>query len=307
VRVILLHNPGAGSQAGAESEKLVEMLREAGHEVRYQSCKDDGWDQVLDEPADLIAVAGGDGTVSRVAKRMVGRNMPIAPLPAGTANNIARTLGLIGKPWEELVRSWPEARRVKLDVGIAEGPWGKRYFVEGVGAGLFACLLSSDPDRKLAQVERPDERVAQALEMLKRRANDCTPVDLEATLDGSDISGRYLLFEAVNLMYVGPNLYLAPDSQPGDGQLDVVLVTEAERERLKNYLDTWQDNRERIAVLPSHRGKHLRMQWDGFELHIDDQLWPQSGEKPARSQAAIDVRISGETVEFLAPPQAKKE
>jgi diacylglycerol kinase (ATP) len=306
VRVTLIHNPGSGNQVKGQSAKLVALLRKAGHTVRYESADADGWDKALKEPAELVAVAGGDGTVSRVAKRMVGRGVPIAPLPLGTANNISRTLGLVERTLENLVHGWPEARRVKLDVGIAEGPWGKRYFVEGIGVGLFTCLLSDGvPKKKLARVTRPDKRVAQALEMLRKRADDCPAIDLDAKLDGKDVSGRYLLAEALSILYVGPNLFLAPDSKPGDGTFDLVLVTEAERERLREYLSQWQTNKERLAVLPSQQGKRLQMVWNGFELHIDDQLWPEK--KATHKRGEIDVRIEGAAVEFLAPAEKKPE
>jgi diacylglycerol kinase family enzyme len=307
VRVTLIHNPDAGSQPDGNAEKLARMLREAGHEVRLQSCKESNWARALQESADLVAVAGGDGTVARVAKAMVGRGIPVAPLPAGTANNISRTLGLVDRPWEELVAAWPEARRVKLDIGVARGPWGERYFIEGVGAGLFACLLSdSDPKRKPARHKGAEERVTHSLEMLKKRSVDCEAVEIAATLDGKDLSGRYLLFEALCILHIGPNLFLAPDSQPGDGTFDVVLVTEAERDRLTNYLTSWQENRERLSVLPSHRGKHLRIDWNGFELHIDDELWPEHGTQ-APPGGAIDLRIGATTVEFIAPDSKKTE
>jgi diacylglycerol kinase (ATP) len=300
VRVTLVHNPGAGKQARNEARKLVALLRAAGHTTRYQSAKSEDWAEALAEDADLIAVAGGDGTVSRVAKRMVGRATPIAPLPLGTANNISRTLGITDRGLGGLVRGWPEARRVKLDVGIAEGPWGKRHFVEGIGVGLFTCLLSRDkPDAKLARIKRADRRVARALEMLKERVKECPPVDIEAKLDGKALAGRYVLLEALSILYVGPNLFLAPDSHPGDGTFDLVMVTEAERDRLLEYLTKWQENKERLAVLPSERGHRLTMEWDGFEIHIDDELWPEK--KSSRKHGKIDIRIEGAAVEFLAP------
>jgi diacylglycerol kinase (ATP) len=299
VRVTLIHNPGAGKQGRNDAGGLVALLREAGHEVRYQSSKDDGWEQTLDEPADLVAVAGGDGTVSRVARRLAGRGIPVAALPAGTANNISRSLGLVERPFEELVRSWPQARRVKLDVGIAEGPWGTRQFVEGIGAGLFARLLATSGKAIKRRKMRPDKKVANALERLKRRAQRAKPLALKAWIDGDDISGKYLLLEAVNIPYVGSNLFLAPDSKPGDGHLEVVLVTEAERERLVKYLETWQENRERLAVLPSHRGKSLKLEWTGFEIHIDDKLWPQKGDA-AEPPARVEAHVNGQ-VEFLVP------
>jgi diacylglycerol kinase family enzyme len=306
VRVTLIHNPGAGKQAKNEAKKLLGIVRAAGHKVRYQSAKSEDWAAALAEDADLIAVAGGDGTVSRVAKRMVGRSIPIAALPLGTANNISRTLGIIDLDVKALVRGWPEARRVKLDVGIAEGPWGKRYFVEGIGVGLFTCLLSRQkPDAKLARIKRPDKRVARALELLKERVKDCPPIEIEAKLDGKTVAGRYLLLEALSILYVGPNLFLAPDSQPGDGRFDLVMVTEAERDRLLEYLSKWQENKERLAVLPSQRGQRLTMAWDGFEIHIDDQLWPEK--KSRRKRSEIDVRIEGAAVDFLAPGRKEAE
>ncbi len=217
MRITLIHNPGAGSR-NADGDKLLKLLEEEGHEVRVQSADDDGWDKALSWPADWVAVAGGDGTVARVAKAVVGRGIPLAPLPAGTANNIARSLGLVDRPWEELIHGWPNARRVKLDVGLATGPWGKRYFVEGVGAGLFACLLSR-PASKGRRVQRkpPEARVDGALHRLETEAETCKPVEMRMSLDGKDLSGRYLLAEALSLPYVGPNLFLAPDSQLGDG------------------------------------------------------------------------------------------
>jgi diacylglycerol kinase (ATP) len=304
VRVTLIHNPGAGSQSTDGLRALLKLLKDVGHRVRHQSVKEDGWDKALDWPAELVAVAGGDGTVGRVARRMVSRSLPIAPLPCGTANNISRTLGLHDRPFEELVRGWESVRRVKLDVGIADGPWGERYFVEGVGVGLFATLLSM-PDEDAKRTKPPERAVEGALRRLKSVAARCEPVELAAALDGKDISGRYLMLEAINLPYVGPNLFLAPDSQPGDGHFDVVLVTEAERDRLLQYLDQWQDNRERLAVLPTLQGKRLQIEWTGFELHIDDKLRPKKNADPDEVAGLVEARVGADTVEFLVPDVKK--
>src|SRR5262245_33223083 len=122
VRVTLIHNPGAGLQGTGDARRLEKLLRRFGHDVRYHSSKEKGLRRVLKKDADLVAVAGGDGTVGRVTRRMVGRGTPVAVLPSGTANNIARSLGLLGRHFEDLVQGWEEARRVKLDVGVAAGP-----------------------------------------------------------------------------------------------------------------------------------------------------------------------------------------
>lgn len=297
MRITLVHNPRAGRRASTGGE-LKKLLQGAGHEVRYQSAKEDGWKQALKKPADLVVVAGGDGTVGRVTRRMAGRGIPIALLPSGTANNIARTLGQLERPFEELVRGWESGRRVRLDVGVARGPWGERYFVEGLGLGLFANLLGHSQAARPRKTKQP---VEDALERLKRLAEKCEAVEVVAKLDGKDISGRYLLLEALNLRYVGPNLHLAPDNPPGDGYFEVVLVAEAERSRLAQYLEQWQHNRERLAVLPSRRGKRLRIEWTGFALHIDDKLKPKENAKPKEMAGVVEARMDGTTVEFLVP------
>jgi len=304
VRVTLIHNPGAGKQDATSAKALLKMLRREGHKPRYQSAKERGWARVLDKKAGLVVVAGGDGTVANVTRHMVGRGVPMAVLPSGTANNIARSLGLLKRPFEELVRGWRDARRVRLDVGIACGPWGERYFVEGVGAGLFADMLVRSEENKAKrekerETTRPKQVVNNALRRLKEAAERDEPVEIAAQLDGVDISGRYLLFEAVNLPFIGPSLYIAPDTKAGDGQLEVVLVPEHQRGRLVRYLDHWQENRERLSLLPSRRGKHLQIEWTGFALHIDDKLRPKQKAEADEVAGLVDVRVNGAAVEFL--------
>jgi diacylglycerol kinase family enzyme len=73
--------------------------------------------------------------------------------------------------------------------------------------------------------------VEAGLVRLREQALHAEPLEIAARLDGEDISGRYLMFEAINMPYIGPNLHLAQQSEPGDGHLDVLLVTDAERDR----------------------------------------------------------------------------
>jgi diacylglycerol kinase (ATP) len=306
VRITLIHNPGSGDDDQLEPEALVELIQKAGHEVRYQSVRDEGWEALLEQPADLVAVAGGDGTVASVAKRMIGRGVPLAVLPLGTANNVSRTLGVYGLPPEAQVAGWETWPRQNLDAGLACGPWGATHFIEAFGAGLFAWVMPvADASTTLNNFDTAEAKIAYAMKMLQDRLDQSPPLTLEATLDGRDLSGDYVMCEAMLMQYVGPNLYLAPDAHLGDGLLDVVLVTQTEREQLSHYLSTWQKGVLHPPELPSHRGRHLQLRWSGYPVHIDDKVWPDDSAAPASTSGSIDVTIEPKALQVVAPKAPK--
>ena len=114
MRVVqMIHNPGAGDEEH-EKEDLVELIQKHGFECRYSSTKKK-LEEGFNEEAELLIVAGGDGTIRKVTKELVKRKAldktwPIGLLPLGTANNIAKTLELEGEH-EELIKSWHDNKQ----------------------------------------------------------------------------------------------------------------------------------------------------------------------------------------------------
>lgn len=301
MKVTLLHNADAGDDDQPTLGQLEALIKEAGHEVRSQSAKKAGWSKALKKRVDLIAVAGGDGTVGKVARRMAGKETPLAILPMGTANNIAKSLGIAGRAATELISGWADAERLPFDAGIATGPWGTRHFIESVGLGLFAQAIPWTKRNESMMQQSADVRIAYSLQLMREHLNGSVPLPLQATLDGQDISGAYVLLEAMNIRYVGPNLFLAPDVEHGAGLLHVVSVTGEDRERLRTYLAEWQNGKMWPSDLGVYNGKRLEMEWTGFPLHIDDKLWPEENETPPQAPAPIEITIEQGALQFLVP------
>ncbi len=302
VRVTLIHNADAGDDDKLTPEQLAAAIEQAGHEVRTQSIQEDGWSEVLAQPAELVAVAGGDGTVGEVARRLVGKQIPIAVMPLGTANNIAKSLGLVERDACRLVAGWPSAARLAFDLGIATGPWGRRHFIEGVGVGVFTQAMPWITRREsIAGARSGEMRVADALRQLREHLHGVVPLQLNAVLDGRDIAGRYVLFEVLNTRYVGPNLFLAPDVAHGEGLLHVVGVTEDQREELAAYLADWQDGKTWPAELGVHTGRRMELEWTGYPVHLDDASWPQENDLAPTSPVAIELTIERAALQFLVP------
>ncbi|HSE88666.1 MAG TPA: diacylglycerol kinase family protein [Candidatus Binatia bacterium] len=298
----MIHNPDAGDDQQPSSDELLGLIRHAGHTSLYQSSKDENWQGALEQSCDIVAVGGGDGIVGTVAKNLIGQQVPIAVLPMGTANNIAKTLGLIDRPLGQLIAGWATAPRVKFDVGMASGPWNRKYFIEGLGVGLFSetmYRLDATNNVDLSHLDDTGEKVRSVLKILKERLLSFTPNRLKITLDGRDMSGEYIVLEVMNISYIGPNLCLAPHANLSDGLLDVVLVSKNEQDNFSRCLSHCIEGKLPYPSLTVRKAQHLQIEWDGFTVHIDDEVWPDKTSEFPTSFNAIDVKVNRHALEFL--------
>ena len=305
MKATLIYNPGAGVAEQPSCEQVLGLIRHAGHDVSSVSLTDERCEEELRQPVDLVAVAGGDGTVGQVAKRLLGLRTPIAVIPMGTANNIGKSLGLADRPLSQWIESWSTARRVKFDLGIAAGPWGSQCFIEGMGIGLFTGTMSrldASGNIEIAHLDHPGKKIISVLDMLCQRLQNYPAQKVELTLDGESMSGDYILLEMMNTRFVGPNLFLASDADPGDGFLDVVFVPSAERRKFSRYLSSWKKGKTRPADFLVRRAREITMEWTGFAVHIDDEVWPDKGVSFDRASMTITVTVDHHAAELLAPP-----
>lgn len=299
MKILLLHNPTAGD--GEPSPKrLQRLLRDAGHDVVYQSTKAKDVADVFEQPADLVAVAGGDGTFAKVAKRLAGRGIPIALLPLGTANNIATTLGLRGTV-KELIHGWRIASRRRFDVGLARGPWGESRFVEGVGIGVFTeamCLADTHEEQGRSPPADRARRFARDLRLLHQTAASLAADPSVITIDDEEIADPILLCEVMNIRSLGPQLTLTPDADPGDGFLDVLCATAYQRETLVGYLANREPNDCLPPPLPVRRARRIRITTHARRARIDDEI--ELVDPPAAAGPwTLEIRIEPGAIEVL--------
>jgi diacylglycerol kinase family enzyme len=271
LRVIVLHNPTAGD-AEHRPQAIVSALEEAGHDVEWESTKEDGWEAALDRGAELFVVAGGDGTVQKVFRRLAGKDVPVTLLPVGSANNVARSLGFDDDDPGRLVRGWPSARRVACDVGSISSGQEQHRFVESAGGGAFADALerAEEADGDLGA----DEKIEQGLGRLHKSLAAARPAPWELSVDGDDLSAELVGLEVLNVRDLGPRITLAPEADPTDGLLNVVLIRNVDAAALAAYVDE-----RREGGLPELPAFDVRTAREivfrpplGTPLHYDDDL-----------------------------------
>ena len=141
--VQLIYNPVAGQKVfKTRLDYMVEMFQNAGYELRIHrtSSNDDFSTFFKDrsfEDCEAVIVAGGDGSFNRTVNALKENNLdiPVGIIPAGTANDFARHIG-IPDSIQNAINVVSKLNYKKLDLGKANG----RYFVNVCSGGLLTNI-----------------------------------------------------------------------------------------------------------------------------------------------------------------------
>ncbi len=228
--------------------------------------------QAVKDGADLVLVCGGDGTVTAAAAGLAGTGIPLAVIPFGTGNLLARNLGLPMDHGEALTVALTGRDR-QLDVGSANG----RLFLTMAGLGLDAKMLdgASEPVKKrFGWVAY----VGSALRHLWDR-----PMRITLRTDGEPLLRRRASgVIAGNVGALQGGLPLLPDAQPDDGRLDLVVLT-------ARGLGSWLGVAAYV-VLRRPGGTHRVLRRTFRELRVETgraHLWELDGEVIGRTQQLV--------------------
>lgn len=282
MHALLLHNPDAGTKDHA-GDDLIAALKLAGLTARYVSTKDDrDAADALAATADLLVVAGGDGTVRHALTRLPDRNTPVALLPLGSANNIARSMGISGIP-RQLPESWRIGRTRPFDLGTVSRAGKAAPIAEGFGIGVIAETMLRR-ERK-SEVDGA-ENIRRGRETLRQVLQESAALDVTLSVDGRRIEGDFLGIEVLNICFTGPGLPLAFTADPGDGLLDVICIERERRQALIDWLDAPLDCAPPAAT---RRGRSIEIAWRNAPVRTDDIAEGPSGERQ-RARVALDGR-----------------
>ncbi|MFX4272081.1 diacylglycerol/lipid kinase family protein [Propionibacteriaceae bacterium Y1685] len=248
--------------------------------------------QAVDQGATVVLAAGGDGTVRAVAEGLRGSGLPLALLPRGTGNLLARNLELTLDSIDESVSTAFAGEDRDVDLGVVtlrrpDGSTEERAFVVMAGLGLDAqMIVNTDDDLKkkagwLAYVKA----IGQSLKGGRR-------IKLRFALDDHDprIARVHTLLVG-NCGSLPANILLLPDAAVDDGVLDIValrpdglaawasiwfkIIVENKllhRTEIGRKLTGGEDGTKKVHALRYLRGQRLRVEVaepEEFELDGD--------------------------------------
>lgn len=221
-RIAVILNPISGSKGRRISKRtLLNLLHKGTHrrlyEVSfYRTRKAKQATQLAAKAAhdgyDLIICCGGDGTVNETSSALLGVNVPLAIIPAGSGNGLARHLG-IPLAVRGALNAALHGNTIRMDCGIIAG----QHFCTTAGIGLDA-----EVGWLFAQLEgRGMAAYVQATAQLYFKY---TPREYSITINGVQTKETALLITFANASQFGNNAAIAPKASVCDGQLDLVIV-----------------------------------------------------------------------------------
>jgi diacylglycerol kinase (ATP) len=265
-------NPSAGRKTAVLAE-LNQVFRSAGvrWSVEITQSKNDGIRlarQLVEQGADIVAVYGGDGTISEVATGLAGTGAALAILPGGTGNVIAYEFGLPQDLAAAAQLAVSEHGIRLVDLGEVED----RNFLLRVGVGLEAAAIERTPRELKDRFGLLAYGIGGLQALIEAR-----PMDYVLELDGRIHETQGVLCTVANAGHLGlPGLRLSPKIDIEDGLLDVLVFRRVDLKLIAQFisdnvggtlnmgdLQHWQVTQARIEVDPPQSvqvdGDHLGM------------------------------------------------
>jgi diacylglycerol kinase (ATP) len=311
--VAVLANPSSGRGRGADAaDAALERLAALGVEVRRYtggSAADSlrlAREAIAEGPRALVVV-GGDGTLSSVLDAVVGSGVPIALVPAGTGNDLARALGLPfeaaaagaghgggrGEAAAEAAALVVDGRPLAIDVGEIESAAGTARFLTVAALGFDAHV-----SERTNRLRWPRGRMRYYLALLVELAR-LRPMAFELRVgDGASAVARPMpgtLVAIGNTRSYGGGMPMCPDADPADGLFDVTHVGPLRRAKLVRLFPLLLQGRHLAREeVTSLRTAELEVEAPGLLVYADGE---RVGEGRARFRVvpgALTMLVPGD-------------
>lgn len=280
-RVVVLTNPAAGHGKGkSAADAVLQLLKVRGVQVEHVTgtSRDDAEARLhaamRGMPEAIISI-GGDGTHGIAIQAAAASGLPLAIVPAGTGNDLARMIGVPTKPVERAVELALTGQAAAYDLGkVTNASGGSRYFVTIVTAG-FDSLVTDRNNAMRWPNGRARYVLAIGMEYVRLK-----PRQFQLKIDDEIINEPLILAAIGNTSSYGGGMHICPDADPHDGLLDITVIRAVPHPRLELPMilpKVYPGKHVSHPAVTTYRAKHVEVTTPHMNAYADGDL---AGELP---------------------------
>jgi len=269
---MVVHPASGLGRAGRIADTVAERLRGAVDDlvtVAATSVEESRrlMDRAHDVALDVLVVVGGDGSAHQGVQFCADTGVALGVVPAGTGNDLARTLGAPKDPLEatdRLVAALKSGERTKMDLGrVAGGPWF---------AGVLCAGFDSAVNERANRMRWPAGPRRYDLAILAELAK-LRPGRLTVEQDGERTELDATQVAVGNIPHYGGGIPICPAADPTDGVFDVTLVGRAGRLDLIKMLPGLRTgNHVHHPIVTTSRARQVRLgEANGWIAYADGE------------------------------------
>jgi len=165
---------------------------------------------------DMVAVAGGDGTLNEVAQALTGTDTAMIPLPFGNGSDFIKSVGNIAIA--ELSEAVKAAKTRKIDTVLLELGQDKFHFINIMELGFGALVMKRFNERRRYSGDTSFTR------QILREALRLRQFPMQMVSDTFSYSGNLIEGIFANGKYFGRGLLAAPGASIDDGLMEIHLI-----------------------------------------------------------------------------------
>ncbi|TFD28941.1 diacylglycerol/lipid kinase family protein [Cryobacterium cryoconiti] len=286
LHIVVAINPAASFSSRRDvGPRVVAALNRAGHRVTGLSAA--GFDALrrdvqaaLVPEVDVLVVVGGDGMVSLGTNLLAGTRRPLAIVPCGTGNDLARGLGIPVDDTDAAIRHLLDAlTRPPRAIDAARVHRGNTttWFAGVLSAGFDAVV-----NERANRMRRPRGSSRYTLAVLLVLAT-FRPITYRLTVDGMQRRARAMLISVANNVSIGGGMRIVPGALIDDGLLDLFIVAPMSRAGfLRVFPKVFSGTHTTLPQVEITRCRSIRIDADRVVAYAD-------GERVGALPVQIDV------------------
>ena len=291
-RLAVIFNPTAGPSRSRRFQLTLAALRRLGCKIEIRETQRRGDAQEIARTVDtattdIVVAAGGDGTINEVINGLVGRDLPLALIPLGTANVLASEIGLSRAP-KKVAQTIVAGIRRPICLGRANGHWFS--MMAGLGFDAHVVEAVSPPLKRL--IGKGAYVFESLMEMIRYR-----PLEYELSLDGKAHKAASVII-ANGHFYAG-RYVAAPHANLREPILHACLLRRTGRRQCVRYAAALLLGRLHrlpdVSIVPA---KHISLRAPAGE--------PVQCDGDILGTLPLDVRVDENRLEMIFPTHSLK-